>query len=47
MTRSHDTWRETLPGTAPSGTFVHLRVTLADGHGAKVSQSMVRAYEVF
>lgn len=46
VTRSHDTWRATLPGTAPSGTFVHLRITLADGHGAKASQTMVRAYEV-
>ncbi|WP_432179822.1 S8 family serine peptidase [Streptomyces sp. NBC_00063] len=46
VTRSHGTWRATLPGTAPSGTFVHLRVTLSDGDGAKVSQTMVRAYEV-
>ncbi|MFD8572734.1 hypothetical protein [Streptomyces sp. NPDC059639] len=39
-------WRATVPGDAPAGTFVHLRVTLADGHGAHVAQAMVRAYEV-
>ncbi|MCX5415561.1 S8 family serine peptidase [Streptomyces sp. NBC_00059] len=44
--RSHGTWRATVPGDAPAGTFVHLRVTLADGHGARVGQTMVRAYEV-
>ncbi|MFB8267008.1 hypothetical protein ACFC96_10375 [Streptomyces sp. NPDC055955] len=46
VTRSHDAWRATLPTTAPSGTFVHLRVTMADNPGAKASQTMVRAYEV-
>ncbi|WP_405689364.1 S8 family serine peptidase [Streptomyces sp. NBC_01185] len=44
--RSHGTWRATVPGDAPAGTFVHLRVTLADGHGARVGQTVVRAYEV-
>ncbi|WP_203183956.1 S8 family serine peptidase [Streptomyces pratensis] len=44
--RSHGAWRATVPGDAPAGTFVHLRVTLADGHGARVGQTMVRAYEV-
>ncbi|QIP83248.1 hypothetical protein GLX30_03215 [Streptomyces sp. Tu 2975] len=39
-------WQAQLPDDAPAGTFVHLRVTLADGHGARVSQTMVRAYEV-
>ncbi|MFI7364944.1 S8 family serine peptidase [Streptomyces sp. NPDC050149] len=44
--RSHGAWRATLPGDAPAGTFVHLRITLADGHGARVDQTMIRAYEV-
>ncbi|MGW0785724.1 S8 family serine peptidase [Streptomyces sp. NPDC002913] len=46
MKRSHGTWRAVVPGDAPAGTFVHLRVTLADGQGARVGQTMVRAYEV-
>ncbi|MCX4831951.1 S8 family serine peptidase [Streptomyces sp. NBC_01016] len=46
IVRAHGTWTAKLPGDAPAGTFVHLRVTLADRHGAKVSQTMVRAYEV-
>ncbi|MFE6039019.1 S8 family serine peptidase [Streptomyces sp. NPDC056452] len=44
--RSHGAWRAVVPGDAPVGTFVHLRVTLADGQGASVGQTMVRAYEV-
>ncbi|MHC3814662.1 S8 family serine peptidase [Streptomyces sp. DT9] len=44
--RSRGAWRATVPGDAPAGTFVHLRVTLTDGHGARVDQTMVRAYEV-
>ncbi|MEU1350981.1 S8 family serine peptidase [Streptomyces sp. NPDC005795] len=44
--QSHGKWQATVPGDAPAGTFVHLRVTLADGHGARVGQTMVRAYEV-
>lgn len=44
--RSHGAWRATVPGDAPAGTFVHLRVTLADVHGARVDQTMIRAYEV-
>ncbi|MFB8211838.1 S8 family serine peptidase [Streptomyces sp. NPDC056010] len=35
-----------LPGDAPAGTFVHLKVTLTDAEGARVSQTMIRAYEV-
>ncbi|WP_327170551.1 S8 family serine peptidase [Streptomyces sp. NBC_01336] len=46
MKRSHGTWQAVVPGDAPAGTFVHLRVTLADGQGARVGQTMVRAYEV-
>ncbi|MFD4227475.1 S8 family serine peptidase [Streptomyces sp. NPDC058545] len=46
VTRSHGTWRATIPGDAPAGTFVHLRVTAADGQGARVDQTTVRAYEV-
>ncbi|MGW6208584.1 S8 family serine peptidase [Streptomyces sp. NPDC055089] len=46
MKRSHGTWRAVMPGDAPAATFVHLRVTLTDGQGASVSQTMVRAYEV-
>ncbi|MCX5400712.1 S8 family serine peptidase [Streptomyces sp. NBC_00102] len=44
--RSHGTWRATVPGDAPAGTFVHLRLTLTDGQGARVVQTAVRAYEV-
>lgn len=44
--RAHGTWQATLPADAPAGSFVHLRVTLTDGHGARVSQTVVRAYEV-
>ncbi|WP_372350972.1 S8 family serine peptidase [Streptomyces sp. KL116D] len=44
--RVHGSWRAKLPGDAPAGTFVHLRVTLADGDGARVAQTMVRAYQV-
>ncbi|MFG2925282.1 S8 family serine peptidase [Streptomyces sp. NPDC048305] len=46
VTRAHGTWRAHLPADAPEGSFVHLRVTLADTHGAEVSQTVVRAYEV-
>lgn len=46
MKRSHGTWQAVVPGDVPAGTFVHLRVTLADGQGARVGQTMVRAYEV-
>ncbi|MFD8686126.1 S8 family serine peptidase [Streptomyces sp. NPDC059651] len=46
MRRSRGTWRAVVPGDAPAGTFVHLRVTLADGQVARVGQTMVRAYEV-
>ncbi|WP_043181006.1 S8 family serine peptidase [Streptomyces sp. NRRL F-5123] len=42
----HGTWQATLPGDAPAGAFVHLRVTLADSQGSAVTQTMVRAYEV-
>ncbi|MEV6308383.1 S8 family serine peptidase [Streptomyces sp. NPDC051840] len=35
-----------LPADAPKGSFLHLRVTLADTQGAEVSQTLVRAYEV-
>ncbi|MEU2249045.1 S8 family peptidase [Streptomyces sp. NPDC019224] len=45
-THSRDGWRALLPGDAPAGTFVHLRVTLTDKEGARVSQTMIRAYEV-
>ncbi|MFG2432002.1 S8 family serine peptidase [Streptomyces sp. NPDC048590] len=44
--RADGTWRATLPADAPAGAFVHLRVTLRDGHGAGVTQTLVRAYEV-
>lgn len=43
---THGTWQATLPADAPVGAFVHLRVTLADSHGAGVTQTVVRAYEV-
>ncbi|MBO1329950.1 S8 family serine peptidase [Streptomyces sp. VRA16 Mangrove soil] len=43
---SHGGWLATLPGDAPAGAFVHLRVVLDDGDGARVEQTMVRAYEV-
>ncbi|MGW0938532.1 S8 family serine peptidase [Streptomyces sp. NPDC002666] len=46
MKRSHGTWRAVVPGDFAVGTFVHLRVTLNDGQGASVGQTMVRAYEV-
>ncbi|MFG3189789.1 S8 family serine peptidase [Streptomyces omiyaensis] len=44
--RTGATWTASLPGDAPAGAFVHLRVTLADGAGARVDQTMVRAYEL-
>lgn len=44
--RVHGTWQASLPGDAAAGGFVHLRVTLADGQGATVTQTMIRAYEV-
>ncbi|MFD7864164.1 S8 family serine peptidase [Streptomyces sp. NPDC059783] len=44
--RTHGAWEASVPGDAPAGTFVHLRVTLTDGQGARVAQTMVRAYEV-
>ncbi|WP_148083901.1 hypothetical protein [Streptomyces sp. 840.1] len=34
------------PRREAGGSFVHLRVTLTDTHGARVSQTVVRAYEV-
>ncbi|MET7384262.1 S8 family serine peptidase [Streptomyces sp. NPDC005529] len=46
LVRTHGTWQATLPADAPAGSFVHVRVSLADGHGARVTQTVVRAYEV-
>ncbi|MFG2654499.1 S8 family serine peptidase [Streptomyces sp. NPDC048425] len=46
VVRAHGTWQATLPADAPAGGFVHLRVSLADSHGARVTQTVVRAYEV-
>lgn len=46
VVRANGTWQAVLPADAPVGTFVHLRVTLADTHGAGVTQAVVRAYEV-
>ncbi|MFJ8881956.1 S8 family serine peptidase [Streptomyces sp. NPDC102402] len=43
---AHGTWEAKLPADAPAGSFVHLRVTLTDSRGARVSQTLVRAYEV-
>ncbi|MBW5250230.1 S8 family serine peptidase [Streptomyces sp. P01-B04] len=43
---AHGTWEATLPADAPAGSFVHLRVTLADDQGSRVTQTVVRAYEV-
>ncbi|OKJ71492.1 S8 family serine peptidase [Streptomyces sp. CB02460] len=45
-TPTRDGWQVRLPGDAPAGTFVHLKVTLTDKEGARVSQTMIRAYEV-
>lgn len=46
LVRTHDSRQAKLPADAPKGSFVHLRVTLTDTHGAEVSQTLVRAYEV-
>lgn len=46
VVKADGTWRADLPGDAPAGTFAHLRVTLTDRQGARVSQTMVRAYEL-
>ncbi|WP_338703881.1 S8 family serine peptidase [Streptomyces sp. Q6] len=46
VVRADGTWTAKLPADAPSGTFVHLRLVVADGHGASVAQTLVRAYEV-
>ncbi|MFJ7962941.1 S8 family serine peptidase [Streptomyces sp. NPDC096324] len=46
LVRTQGTWQATLPADAPAGSFVHLRVTLADKDGARVTQTVVRAYEV-
>ncbi|MFE7578340.1 S8 family serine peptidase [Streptomyces sp. NPDC057521] len=46
VTSTRDGWQVRLPGDAPAGTFVHLKVTLTDAEGARVSQTMIRAYEV-
>lgn len=46
VTSTRDGWQAALPGDAPAGTFVHLKVTLTDDEGARVSQTMIRAYEV-
>ncbi|WP_425828524.1 S8 family serine peptidase [Streptomyces fractus] len=46
LVRTNGTWQATLPADAPAGSFVHLRVTLSDSHGARVTQTVVRAYEV-
>ncbi|MEV0095434.1 S8 family serine peptidase [Streptomyces sp. NPDC050738] len=43
---AHGRWQAQLAGDAPAGTFVHLRVTLVDTKGARVTQTMVRAFEV-
>ncbi|MFF7338236.1 S8 family serine peptidase [Streptomyces sp. NPDC008163] len=45
-TAGRDGWQVRIPGDAPAGTFVHLKVTLTDKEGARVSQTMIRAYEV-
>ncbi|MGZ2355524.1 S8 family peptidase [Streptomyces sp. 372A] len=45
-TSTRDGWQAGIPGDAPAGTFVHLKVTLTDKEGARVSQTMIRAYEV-
>ena len=46
VVRAGGKWQAQLPADAPTGTFAHLRVTLADGHGAEVSQTVIRAYEL-
>ncbi|MGC5168396.1 S8 family serine peptidase [Luteimicrobium sp. DT211] len=39
-------WTATIPNDVPTGTFVHLRVSLTDAHGSHVEQTMVRVYQV-
>ncbi|GGU27997.1 S8 family serine peptidase [Nocardioides albus] len=37
-------WFAIVPGDAAPGTFAHLRVSMADGSGSEVDQTMVRAF---
>lgn len=37
-------WFAIVPGDAAPGTFAHLRVSMADGSGSEVDQTLVRAY---
>ncbi|MEV6109443.1 S8 family serine peptidase [Streptomyces sp. NPDC051940] len=46
VVRSGAGWQAKIPGGAPAGAFVHLRVTMADADGSRVVQTVVRAYEV-